>query len=453
MRAFVIVDLGFGDAGKGLLTDFLVRRFEAGLVVRYNGGAQAGHNVIAPDGRHHTFSQFGAGTFVPNVRTYLSRHVVIDPLALMVEGDALEAKGVPDVFSRLRISDQALVITPFQRAANRVREMARGANRHGSCGIGVGETVEDALASPELRIVAGDLNHPALLRQKLDAVRDLKRGQIVAFCKENSFDPTSVREFETFEIDELIDRWIAAIARIGEFGLIMPDSNLDGWMQDSNNIVFEGAQGVLLDADAGFHPYTTWSRSTTANAVELIEQAIPDADIFKIGVLRAYAVRHGPGPFPTETSDLTPIISEHNEQNNWQGAVRYGWFDAVLTRYALNAVGGVNALAITHMDILPRLENWQYCSGYQGMHIAGTPPIDDNLTDLHLPASLSLAERTRFTQALSKATPIVNKANPDEKTVIREIERLTGQQVSVVSHGPSTENVQIVEKKIASAGL
>lgn len=453
MRAFVIVDLGFGDAGKGLLTDFLVRRFEAGLVVRYNGGAQAGHNIIAPDGRHHTFSQFGAGTFVPNVRTYLSRHVVIDPLALMVEGDALEKKGVPDVFSRLRISDQALVITPFQRAANRVREMARGANKHGSCGMGVGETVEDALASPELRIVAGDLNRPALLRQKLHAVRDLKRRQIVAFCKENSFDPTSVREFETFEIDELIDRWIAAIARIGEFGLVMPDSNLDGWFRETNNIIFEGAQGVLLDADAGFHPYTTWSRSTTANAAKLIEQFIPNADILKIGVLRAYAVRHGPGPFPTETGDLTPILSEHNGRNDWQGRVRYGWFDAVLARYALKVIGGVNALAITHMDILPRLENWKYCSGYQGMHIAGTPPIDDNLTDLLIPTSLSLAERTLFTQALSNVIPIIHSAKADEEAVIREIERLLGEKVGIVSCGPSAEKVRIAEKKIASAGL
>ena len=134
MRAYIIIDLGFGDAGKGLLTDFLTRRFEAGLVVRYNGGAQAGHNVVTPDGRQHTFSQFGAGTFIPGVRTILSRHGVIDPVALLVEGDVLETKGVPDVYTRLRISAQALIITPFHRAANRVREQARGADRHGSCG-------------------------------------------------------------------------------------------------------------------------------------------------------------------------------------------------------------------------------------------------------------------------------------------------------------------------------
>ncbi len=139
MRAFVVVDLGFGDSGKGLLTDFLARRTGASVVVRYNGGAQAGHNVVTSDGRHHTFAQFGAGSFVPGVRTFLSRHVIVHPTALLFEGRALEEKGVGDVFSRLRVSEAARVITPFHQAANRLRELARGEARHGSCGVGVGE--------------------------------------------------------------------------------------------------------------------------------------------------------------------------------------------------------------------------------------------------------------------------------------------------------------------------
>src|SRR5664279_3027640 len=102
MRAYIVLDLGFGDCGKGLLTDFLARRTSAGLVVRYNGGAQAGHNVVAPDGRHHTFSQFGSGTFIPGVKTYLSKYVLIHPGALLVEGNILEKLGVRDAFSRLR---------------------------------------------------------------------------------------------------------------------------------------------------------------------------------------------------------------------------------------------------------------------------------------------------------------------------------------------------------------
>ena len=407
MRAFIVVDLGFGDAGKGLLTDFLVRRFEAGLVVRYNGGAQAGHNVITPDGRHHTFSQFGSGTFNPNVKTYLSRHVVTDPLALMVEGDALERKGALNVFGRLRISDQALVITPFQRAANRVREMARKADRHGSCGMGVGETVEDARAYPEISVSAGDLNQPTLLRQKLQTIRDLKREQILTFCKELSFDPTHAQEFSAFAMDDLIERWMAAIAPIRDLGLVISDSAMDGWFRDANNVVFEGAQGVLLDADAGFHPYTTWSRCTTANALELIEQTLPNADISTIGVLRSYAVRHGPGPLPTETGELARLISEHNQRNDWQGTVRYGWFDAALARYALNVTGGVDALAITHLDILPRLKTWKYSSGYHGMR------------DLNWKPS-SLYEQTQITQALSNAAPIIHETSAEDETVIRE---------------------------------
>ncbi len=167
MRAYIVVDLGFGDSGKGLLTDFLARRFKAGVVVRYNGGAQAGHNVVTPNGRHHTFSQFGSGTFIPGVKTYLSKHVVIHPGALLIEGNILEGLGVSNAFSRLRLSDQCLVITPFHQAANRIREMVRGKNRHGSCGVGVGETVEDALLNAENRVLAGDLVKPVRLRRKL----------------------------------------------------------------------------------------------------------------------------------------------------------------------------------------------------------------------------------------------------------------------------------------------
>src|SRR5437763_7917023 len=120
MRAFVVVDLAFGDSGKGLLTDFLVRRTGARMVVRYNGGAQAGHNVVAPDGRHHTFAQFGAGTLVPGVRTFLSRFVAVHPTALLREEAALAGIGVADAFGRIAVSEAALVITPFHQAANRL---------------------------------------------------------------------------------------------------------------------------------------------------------------------------------------------------------------------------------------------------------------------------------------------------------------------------------------------
>jgi adenylosuccinate synthase len=447
LRAYIVVDLGFGDAGKGLLTDFLVRHLGAGVVVRYNGGAQAGHNVVTPDGRHHTFAQFGSGTFIPGVKTYLSCHVVIHPTALLVEGDSLQKKGVRDVFSRLRVSDQALVITPFHQAANRIREIVRGANRHGSCGVGVGEAVEDALAHPEDRILAGDLPHPETLRRKLLSIREHKREQITALCRDHPPNASLAREYEIFERMDVIDTWIASIARIGELGLVVSDSVLERWLRETETLIFEGAQGVLLDADAGFHPFTTWSRCTAANALDLITELIPDAQAFRLGVLRAYTVRHGPGPLPTETNKLASIISEHNQSGDWQGPVRYGWFDAVLARYALDVTGGVDVFAITHLDVLSHLKTWNYCVGYKGCSGLDSMGVEINvsgsvLRSFRAPPSLSLAQRAQLTQALSTVNPVLETCDADEQKVIRKIESLIGQPIDIISRGPSAEDVK-----------
>ena len=449
MRAYIVVDLGFGDSGKGLLTDYLVRHFEANVVVRYNGGAQAAHNVVTPDGRHHTFSQFGSGTFNSQVKTYLARHVVIHPTALLIEGDILEQKGVLNPFARLRMSDRALLITPFHQAANRIREMIRGADRHGSCGVGVGEAVKDALLHPENRVLAGDLNDPTLLRRKLQTIQIQKREQITALCKEASSEILSARDYEIFESEDVIDSWIASVSRINELGLIVADSVLEHWLRDAENVVFEGAQGVLLDADAGFHPYTTWSRCTAENAVELIREMAPDSDVFKIGVMRSYAVRHGPGPLPTETGAFSSLVSEHNQYNEWQGGIRYGWFDSVLARYTLRVTGGVDSFVVTHLDLLPHLKTWNYCLGYKDCHGLYDIPMDFTITDDILTSFghsqlLSLEEREQFTRTLSTVSPVLESCEANDEVVVQKIESLVGQQVDMISHGPTADDVQIL---------
>ena len=151
----------------------------AHTVVRYNGGPQAGHNVVTPDGRHHTFSQFGAGTFVPGVRTHLACHMLVSPAAMLAEAAHLDGVGVPDAFARTTISARALVITPFQQAANRLRELARGDARHGSCGMGVGEAQADRIAlGDEAVLFAGDLADKARTRAKLQALQAYKQPQL-----------------------------------------------------------------------------------------------------------------------------------------------------------------------------------------------------------------------------------------------------------------------------------
>ncbi|MGB7538571.1 MAG: adenylosuccinate synthetase [Anaerolineales bacterium] len=450
MRGFIVVDLGFGDSGKGLVTDFLVRRTGAALVVRYNGGAQAGHNVVTPDGIHHTFSQFGSGTLVPGVRTFLSRHVVIHPTALLVERDALAAKGIRDAFQRLRISNRALVITHYHQAANRLREIARGPDRHGSCGIGFGETMQDALDFPDDAVRAGDLSDPGVLRRKLDGIRKRKREELAVLCGDRRDEPAFQTELGLFDNPDFTERWIASVAQLAQAGLIESDSNLAQWMGNSPAVIFEGAQGVLLDEDYGFHPYTTWSRCTAANAEELVAENFPALRPHKVGVLRSYAVRHGPGPLPTETGGLASAVSDHNTAGEWQGNVRYGWFDAVLARYALEAAGGVEHLAVTHMDVPPRLGKWRACGEYETRRDGDFFPQDifgsgKSLTRLPLLSGSLLAQRTRLTRALFHAGPKIETYEADEKAVLEKIESHLGLPVDLISCGPRAEDVTVFE--------
>src|ERR1700683_2709429 len=172
-RHRIVCGLGFGDEGKGSVTDYLCSQDSADpahAVVRFNGGAQAAHNVVTADGRQHTFAQFGAATFPPGVRTYLSRFALVDPLALAGEAAHLASVGVTDALDLVTVDVDALLTTPDHQAANRARELARGGGRHGSCGMGIGETASYALVHPAEAPRAGDCLAPPVVARKLAAL-------------------------------------------------------------------------------------------------------------------------------------------------------------------------------------------------------------------------------------------------------------------------------------------
>jgi adenylosuccinate synthase len=426
MRAFVIVDLGFGDAGKGLLTDYLVRRTGARMVVRYNGGAQAGHNVVTPDGRHHTFTQFGSGMFVPGVRTFLSRDVVVHPTALLREELALRSAGVTDGFERLSISADALVITPYHQALGRMRELARGPAVHGTCGAGVGETVGHDRARLGEAIRVGDLGDRPRLRRKLARIRDYVWSQVGELDSRFLAQESGKMEAAVFDRPDALERWVDETRPVVP---LIGDEN--AWLRPAPaTVVFEGAQGVLLDEWHGFHPYTTWSTCTAAPAARLLSQFAPDADVCRIGVLRTYAVRHGAGPLPTETADIG-APAEHNAFNQWQGVVRRGWFDGVLARYAAEADGGIDALAITHLDWLSRIRTWTYCDSY-------VPDVR-----LHASAERSLDRQEQMTSLLATVRPVLRDTPAREEDVLEMIEHIVGKRVAIGSRGPSAGDVFI----------
>lgn len=401
--------------------DFLVRERAAHTVVRFNGGAQAGHNVVTDDGRHHCFAQLGAGSFVPGVRTHLSRHVVVHPTALLVEARHLSRAGVTDALERLTIADEALVTTPHHQSLIRLRELARGDARHGTTGVGVGETMRIALDAPELALRMRDLRDPAALTRKLERLRRYCAAQLDALA----LDPTDARvrdERDALLAPETIDAWIDALAPLLAVDPIVGPEHLATLLAAPGELVFEGAQGVLLDEWRGFHPHTTWSTCTTDNALALLEGY--DGTVERYGVLRSYATRHGEGPFPSERDALRRLPEPHNADVGWQGRFRRGWLDLPLLRYAL-ACCEIDALALTHLDAVG--DDWRACVAYEGLAIPLAPAAD--------PRDLAHAER--LGDALREVTPVLERTPADLAGWVSDA---LGIDVRITSAGPAASD-------------
>jgi len=438
----IVVDLGYGDAGKGTIVDWLCasarRRADDGgadadgaadadgggsrqrpvqAVVRFNGGAQAAHHVLAPDGTPHPFAQFGSGTFTPGTRTFLSRHMLVDPLALVAEAERLAQRGVTAPLSLVAIDRQALLTTPYHRAVNQARERARGAGRHGSCGMGIGETAAYALDCPDDAPRAGDVSAPGTLRGKLERLRDKALGDIAAMT--GNVTATLPRAAD------LVSVYREVAARV----TLTSDGYLAGLLR-AGPVVFEGAQGVLLDEWRGFHPYTTWSTTTFENAETLLAEA--GAAATRLGVTRTYQTRHGPGPFPTEDPALR-VCEQHNRDGRWQGPFRYGHLDAVALAYAREVAGGVDAVALTHLDTAEKhAGELRVCRGYR---------IDGELRGTLMPGPhRDLDHQQDLTTALLKARPVYDDTErltaEDWPDAVAEILRAP---VAVLSSGPGRE--------------
>ncbi|WP_407554393.1 adenylosuccinate synthetase [Streptomyces sp. Pv4-95] len=378
----IVVDLGYGDAGKGTVVDRLCA-FPPGAapvaaVVRFNGGAQAAHNVVTTDGRHHTFAQFGSGTFSA-VPTHLSHLMLVDPLALAAEARHLASQAVADPLALLTVDRRARLTTPYHAAANRARERARGSARHGSCGMGIGETAAYALAHPADAPTAGDCTSRTALRRTLTLLRDRLTD--------------ALGPLDAPPVDVCVD----AFRAFADHVTLVDETHLPRLLHQGP-VVFEGAQGVLLDEWHGFHPYTTWSTTTFDGAETLLAEAGLPRAALRLGVVRTYTTRHGPGPLVTEDPTVTTALPErHNGHGRWQGAFRGGHFDAPAHAYAIAACGGVDGLAVTHLDAPARHGALRIVRRYR------TPdgPMD------RIPAARpgDLSRQQRLTDRLSSARP------------------------------------------------
>ncbi len=418
-RAILTVGLGFGDEGKGAVVDFLTRAYDAELVVRYCGGCQAGHNVQLPDGRRHTFSQFGAGTLADpgRVRTCLGPNVVIDPPAMLREAEHLAELGVPDPTALLTLHPGCLVTTAWHQALNRLRELSRGADRHGSCGQGVGEARRYWLQHGRDAVFAADLADRCVLRDKLELLRQrmlLEVQDLIARVPAESLGEFDLwnrnAADESRELSEAIRQGVAISDGIPAY----------------TTAIFEGAQGVLLDEYRGFHPHTTWSTVTTHHAWELVEEMGVEA-VSVLGVTRAYTTRHGEGPLPTFSPELTERLRDPgNPWNPWQGNMRCGWLDLPLLRYAA-AVGLLDGLVVNHLDQIAD-EGFSICDGYRNATLAPAEAPD-------------LSWQSRLTDELRRAEPILTPAGRDE--VVRRLGEIA--PVVLTGFGPTHEERRLGE--------
>ena len=423
-KVVAIIGLGFGDEGKGGVIDALSAKIPGSvpsLVVKHTGGSQAGHHVVLADGRHHTFAQFGSGT-LQGVTTLLSRHMLINPIFLEAEARHLEELGVKDPYSWLFVEREALITTPFHVAANRIREINR-TNRHGSCGMGINETVALAEHLPELALRAGGLMFSRATRAKLELIREYLLGELQEAYPVDESNPEWQVLLDENSIDEYVELYRDFAYKVNPV-----DRNfLQGRIRSQGIILFEGAQGVLLDQNYGFFPHVTRGNTAAENIDDLVE----GHPYTKLGLLRTFLTRHGAGPFPTECPESSLLFydgkvlqRDHNHWGPWQENFRRGYFDLVLAEYAIRMCKGIDVLGLTWTDAFQQPSF--VATGYR---YRNETPFD----------RLIRAAGEATPDFLSDCTPVyeVVKSFPQFQNLL--VTRL-GTPIQLYSHGPTTDD-------------
>jgi adenylosuccinate synthase len=422
MPAVVLVGAQWGDEGKGKVTDLLGGRVP--WVVRYQGGNNAGHTVVTPDGESYALHLIPSGILTPECVPVIGNGVVIDPGVLLGEMDGLVARGV-DV-SRLLISADAHLIMPHHRALDRVTERYLGKARIGTTGRGIGPAYGDKVARLGIRVQ--DLFDPGILRAKLEVTLREKNQVLVKVYNRKAID-----------VDAVCEEYAGYAGRLAphvtDTGLVLADA-----LDRGETVLLEGSQGTLLDVDHGTYPFVT-SSSPTAGGAAAGSGIGPTRIRRVIGILKAYTTRVGSGPFPTELFD---DMGEYLRKQGGEVGVttgrdrRCGWFDAVIARYATR-VNGMTDYVLTKLDVLSGLGKVPICVAYD---------VDGERTEQMPATQTGFHHAAPVYEYLEGWPEDVTGARsfgdlpPAAQAYVRRIEELAGARVSVVGVGPGRdENV------------
>ncbi len=418
-RNVVVIGTQWGDEGKGKVVDWLTDHAQG--VVRFQGGHNAGHTLVIA-GKKTVLHLVPSGVLRAGVICYIGNGVVLSPAALMKEIDELESAGI-DVCSRLRISNACTLILPYHAAVDIAREAARGAEKIGTTGRGIGPAYEDKAARRAIRVQ--DLLFPERFSAKLREVLDF-----------HNFMLTRHLGAPAVDFEETRDTALAYAERMKPLVADVPKELFQA-NRDGKNLLFEGAQGALLDVDHGTYPYVT-SSNCVAGAAASGAGVGPQTLHYVLGITKAYATRVGSGPFPTEQDNSVgeALRTRGSEFGATTGRPRRcGWFDAAALRRAI-MINGVSGLCITKLDILDGMPEIKVCNGYK---------YDGGIIDL-LPSGAEDAARCEpvyeTLEGWSDSTFGVKKREKlpqNARKYLDKLEALCGVPIDMISTGPDRD--------------
>ncbi|BDB62110.1 MULTISPECIES: adenylosuccinate synthase [Rhodococcus] len=419
MPAIVLIGAQWGDEGKGKATDLLGGRLQ--WVVRYQGGNNAGHTVVLPNGDKFALHLIPSGILTPGVNNVIGNGVVVDPGVLLTELEGLEKRDVDT--SRLLLSADAHLIMPYHVAIDKVTERFLGKKKIGTTGRGIGPCYQDKIARVGVRVA--DVLDEKILTQKVEAALEFKNQVLVKIYNRKALDPQQV-------VDEVLTQAEGFKHRITDTRL-----ELNKALERGDTILLEGSQGTLLDVDHGTYPYVTSSNPTAGGAA--VGSGIGPAKISTVlGILKAYTTRVGSGPFPTELFDDhgAYLAKQGGEVGVTTGrARRTGWFDAVIARYATR-VNGITDYFLTKLDVLSGLDTVPICVGYEvdGVRVDEMPMTQ---TDVHH-AKPIYEEMPGWWEDITHARTFEELPQNAQNYVLR-LEELSGAYISCIGVGPGRD--------------
>jgi adenylosuccinate synthase len=420
-KTAVVVGAQWGDEGKGKIVDVLSERFQ--VVARYAGGHNAGHTVII-HGQKFILQLVPCGVLRPDCQAVIGNGVVLDPMAFLREVGKLRELGV-DVDRQLFVSNRAHVILPYHRMIELAAESAPGRKKIGTTSRGIGPAYEDKTARNGLRVI--DLLNPGLLKTHIENA-----------CREKNTIAHALFGTEPLDPAQMYEEYARAAEKVAPF-VTDTAALLNGAIRDGKSVMFEGAQGTMLDIDHGTYPFVTSSSATAGGAVTGSGVG-PTAIGTVIGVTKAYVTRVGEGPFPTELHDESGELLR--KLGNEFGAVtgrprRCGWLDLPMLRYS-NQVNGSEWLVVTKMDVLDGLDEIPVCTGYKiDSKLVDTMPADVRGLDSIKPVYTNLKGWKQTTEKITEFDQLPEPA----RDYLRFLEQESGARIGMVSTGPDREQI------------